>query len=150
MDTTFIPTDTNNLEPRFGFAWSPLSSHRLVIRGGYGLYYPRLTAATAARPFSQNGITAQTRTFTGAAIPAYPNTICGPPDPAGAPLGCAAPVAGADIIMAFSPHYRQPVIQQGSFGIEYELLKDMAISVTYLRVKGTHLGTTRTSISQTP
>lgn len=139
VDTTFIPTDSNNLAPRLGFAWDPLSSHRLVVRGGYGLYFPRLVANSAARAFFQNGITVQLRRLTGASIPAYPNTICGPPDPSGAPPDCAAPVAGADIIQAFSQDYRASAIQQGSFGVEYEVAKDLAVSVTYLRVKGDHL-----------
>ena len=139
VDTSFIPTDSNNFAPRFGFAWDPLSTHRLVIRGGYGLYFPRLPGNTTARAFFQNGITVQTRRFTGATIPAYPNTICGPPDPSGAPPDCPAPVAGADIIQAFSRHYQASAVQQGSFGVEYELLKDVAVSVIYLRVKGDHL-----------
>jgi hypothetical protein len=86
----------------------------------------------------------QTRTFaagtpSAALIPAYPNTLCGLPDPSGGPPSCAAPTAGADIIMAFSPDYKQSVVQQGSLGVEYEVAKDLAVSVTYLRVKGNHL-----------
>jgi Carboxypeptidase regulatory-like domain/TonB dependent receptor len=29
----------NNFEPRIGFAWQPLSSDKLVVRGGFGTYY---------------------------------------------------------------------------------------------------------------
>ncbi len=29
----------NNFEPRVGFAWQPLSSDKLVVRGGFGSYY---------------------------------------------------------------------------------------------------------------
>ena len=144
VDTSFIPTDGNNFAPRFGFAWDALPSHRLVIRGGYGLYFPRLVGNTTARAFFQNGITVQARTFaagapTAALIPAYPNTICGPPDPSGAPPNCPAPVAGKDIIQAFSKDYQGSVVQQGSFGVEYEVVKDLAVSLTYLRVKGDRL-----------
>jgi hypothetical protein len=31
--------DRNNFGPRFGFAWRPVKSHELVVRGGYGVYY---------------------------------------------------------------------------------------------------------------
>jgi hypothetical protein len=34
-----LGTDRNNFAPRAGFAWSPGSSQRFVLRGGYGLYY---------------------------------------------------------------------------------------------------------------
>ncbi|MBL0159575.1 MAG: TonB-dependent receptor [Bryobacterales bacterium] len=34
-----VGTDKNNFAPRAGFAWSPGRDHRLVVRGGYGLYY---------------------------------------------------------------------------------------------------------------
>ena len=33
--------DPNNLGPRIGFAYSPLDSGRLVLRGGYGIFYSR-------------------------------------------------------------------------------------------------------------
>jgi len=33
--------DPNNLAPRVGLAYSPLASSRLVVRGGYGLFYSR-------------------------------------------------------------------------------------------------------------
>jgi hypothetical protein len=37
-----VRTDTNNLTPQIGFAWSPGGSRTTVIRGGYGLMYEQL------------------------------------------------------------------------------------------------------------
>ena len=34
-----IDTDTNNVQPRIGFAWSPGSSGKSVIRASYGMFY---------------------------------------------------------------------------------------------------------------
>ena len=36
--------DPNNFAPRVGFAYSPLDSARLVLRGGYGIFYSRPSA----------------------------------------------------------------------------------------------------------
>jgi hypothetical protein len=44
---SIIPNDYNNIMPRFGFAWSPLGGSRLVLRGGYGIFYDRTTAGFA-------------------------------------------------------------------------------------------------------
>ena len=36
--------DPNNFSPRIGFAYAPLDSGRLVVRGGYGIFYSRSSA----------------------------------------------------------------------------------------------------------
>ena len=37
-----IDTDTNNVSPRLGFAWTPWASRRTVVRGSAGLFYDRV------------------------------------------------------------------------------------------------------------
>ncbi|MGI9102172.1 MAG: carboxypeptidase regulatory-like domain-containing protein [Terriglobales bacterium] len=143
LDTSFVPLDGNNLAPRIGFAWNPWRE-RLVVRGGYGIFYPRTNAGQLARVYYQNGVSVQTRNFiagtpSAALIPAYPNTLCGPPDPSGMPPNCPPPVGGSDVIMPFAPNYRQPMVQQGSFGIEFQPSKNLSVSISYLAQKGTHL-----------
>jgi hypothetical protein len=44
--------DLNNFAPRFGFAYSPLESSKLVIRGGYGVFFDRPSAAFINTVFS--------------------------------------------------------------------------------------------------
>lgn len=44
--------DLNNFAPRIGFAFSPLASNRLVIRGGYGIFFDRPSAAFINTIFS--------------------------------------------------------------------------------------------------
>jgi len=38
--STIYP-DRNNIAPRFGFAWQPRGFEKLVVRGGYGIYFER-------------------------------------------------------------------------------------------------------------
>jgi outer membrane receptor protein involved in Fe transport len=144
LDTSSVPTDSDNFAPRLGFAWAPLRN-RLFLRGGYGIFYARTPSVMSSRAHFQNGLTVQTRTFLGGTptaglIPAYPNTLCGPPDPSGTPPSCAAPASGAGspLLMMFDPRYTWPAVHQGSFGIEVQLQKDMALSASYLWVHGTH------------
>jgi len=44
--------DLNNFAPRIGLAYSPFESNRFVVRGGYGLFYDRPSAAFINTVFS--------------------------------------------------------------------------------------------------
>ena len=44
---TILPGDHNNLMPRIGFAWSPFEKRNVVVRGGYGIFFERITAGFA-------------------------------------------------------------------------------------------------------
>ena len=44
--------DTNNFAPRAGFAYAPFRSNRVVVRGGFGLFYDRPSAAFINTVFS--------------------------------------------------------------------------------------------------
>ncbi len=44
--------DLNNFAPRFGFAFTPFENNRLVVRGGYGFFYDRPSAAFINTVFS--------------------------------------------------------------------------------------------------
>jgi len=44
---SIISGDRNNFMPRFGFAWSPFGGAKMVVRGGYGVFFERTTGAFA-------------------------------------------------------------------------------------------------------
>jgi outer membrane receptor protein involved in Fe transport len=43
-----INTDTNNVSPRFGFAWTPTASQDFVVRGGAGVFFDRVPLRASA------------------------------------------------------------------------------------------------------
>lgn len=49
---TLLGQDKNNFAPRIGFAYSPFDSNRMVIRGGFGYFYDRPSAAFINTVFS--------------------------------------------------------------------------------------------------
>jgi outer membrane receptor protein involved in Fe transport len=162
LDTSALTTDKRDLAPRLGVAWTPRNDARVVVRGGYGLFFGRTPGLTLSNVFLQNGITVQTQTFkpgspSASLIPSYPNSLCGPPTPSGAPSGCLPPVTGGapPLLLFYGPGYRQPYTQQASAGAEFQLQRDVSLAVSYLFVKGSDLQrvrdlnlstTTRTSI----
>src|SRR3954468_7416699 len=52
-----IATDTNNVSPRLGFAWSPFESRRTVVRGSFGLFYDRVPLRALANALLSAGNT---------------------------------------------------------------------------------------------
>jgi hypothetical protein len=62
--------DLNNFAPRIGFAYSPLGSSRMVVRGGYGIFYDRPSAAFINTIFSNYPFLREVEvTFPGSAVP---------------------------------------------------------------------------------
>ncbi len=134
-----IHNQGTELGPRVGIAWSPLANNRLLVTGGYGIFYGRTPTITVGTAMSNNGLNVTTLTFTGGAIPAYPNTLCGAPTPS---PSCAAPTGGTSsppIVFGFQRSYKEPSVQQMSLSTEYAIQPDMALTISYLHVKGTHL-----------
>ena len=132
------PTPLKNFGPRFGFAWKPSGSDKMVVRGGFGISYahpfdagvPNVnalgfsTSATLNTP--DNGITAPFLLRNGVPVtPAAPTLSAG--------FG-AVPVGGAanTAVTYFDPGRETGYSQQFNIGVQRQLPASMVVEVTGL------------------
>ncbi len=131
--TNRLDLDKNNWGPRLGAAYRVFSSDRLVLRGGWGLFYGRTPSILTGTVHTNNGEQVQNFLFSGAAIPvAYPNILRAIPTAGRRPVN----------IFNFGPGFQQPQTQQASFNIETRF-SDFIVTVGYLGVFGSHLNRSR-------
>ena len=140
-----LATDTNNVSPRVGFAWSPYGDRRTVVRGSYGLYYDRVPL----RPLA-NALLSAHNTIDPAQAALLSYTFS--PTQAGAPVFpsvAAAPPANAVENFSLVQHNIQnPFSQQISLGVEQELFEKSTLGLSYQHLRGEHLiGAINTNIN---
>ncbi|HLN99198.1 MAG TPA: TonB-dependent receptor [Pyrinomonadaceae bacterium] len=122
--------DPNNFAPRLGFAYSPLVSDRLVVRGGYGIFYSRISI-----------------THLSTAIQLPPNYIVGrrtnPPfaNPFFvAPSNFPTFVQGVDLAtLAYDRNMRTPYFHQYNAGVQYAVHPDLVLELAYVGSRGINL-----------
>ena len=135
LRTNRINVDKVNFGPRFGFAYQVLQNEKLVIRGGYGIYFARVPGLLLSTAILQNGIDVRnfSLTPTTPGFPTYPNILPG------------APAAGAGLsnIYVTTPNFRTPLTQQFSFQAESQISRNYAVTVGYLGVNAYNLSRSR-------
>jgi Carboxypeptidase regulatory-like domain/TonB dependent receptor-like, beta-barrel len=151
VDETVVPTDKNNFAPRIGFAYRADHDGKIVVRGGYGIYYDRFSTRFVNtqlfnfpylalgvglinsaplpifHPFSSPFVSLpQPSTFpTAATIP----SVLSPLSPVG------VPVSGIFI----DPNLSTPYVQQYNLGVQWEFANNTVLEVGYVGNKGTKL-----------
>ena len=139
-------TDWSNIQPRFGLAFQ--FAPKMVIRGGYGIYYGQSrSGVTGVVPYGGQGFNQYTTAVTpfqnDGATPylhlsnPYPNGLI---QPAGNSLGLLNDVGfnGNGPLRTWAANIT-PYEQSWSFGVERELPGNVVINVEYIGKKGTHL-----------
>jgi hypothetical protein len=124
-----IQTDTNNIAPRLGIAWSPDAARKTVLRASYGIYYDRIPLRAVSNALQRSGTTYETAVLTPAqaGAPVFPNVL--PSFPAGVLTN----------ITTIDPRIRNGYSQQASFEIERQLNTNSTLSLGYEHVRGLHL-----------
>jgi hypothetical protein len=132
-DLQFLPapiqTDTNNVGPRVGLAYSP--DRKTVVRASYGIYYDRIPLRATSNALQRDGskylVVQLSPTQTGA--PAFPNVLAVQPNT----------LPTKPNITRVDPNIEVSYSQQANVQVEREFPGEMAISVGYLYLRGLHL-----------
>lgn len=131
-----ISTDTNNVSPRIGLAWSPFAARTTVVRASFGLYYDRVPLRAIANALISAGNTTD---------PAQANLLSytySPTTPGAPVFPCVAttPPAGALInYTLLNRDIQNAYSEQASLGIEQQLLGKASLGVSYQHARGLHL-----------
>jgi outer membrane receptor protein involved in Fe transport len=115
--------DTNNVTPRFSFAYAPGKQRRLVIRGGYGLFYDR----TGPQPIFD------LRRYDGQHLIKY---IVSDPSFPFVPTGIGTDPPS---IVRLDPTVKIPVTAQFGVGVERQLSKGATMAINYAGLRGMNL-----------
>lgn len=133
-----IHTDTNNISPRAGFAWTPFASRNMVVRGSYGLFYDRVPLRAVANALLSAGNT------TGIAQINQVNVILSPTQ-VGAPIFPNILTSGSlqpGVLFNFATmqtNLQNAYSQQGSLEIERQLGPNITVSAGFQHLRGLHL-----------
>jgi hypothetical protein len=131
-DSLLKSNDPTNFAPRFGFAFSPRHDDKLVLRGGYGIYYSR----TSFQYVTLNVIAPPTYVF-GARVgaPVADPFFAAPPPTSFPTLVPGVALSGT----LFDRNIHTPYLQQFNFNVQYSLAKDLLLEAGYVGSRGTNL-----------
>lgn len=131
-----INTDTNNISPRAGFAWSPFQNRRTVIRGGFGLYYDRIPLRAVANALLSSGNTTTITSTSQLSISLSPTQSGAPVFPN---ILTTAPPAGLVNFSTMDPNMQNAYSNQRSLEVEHRLSNTASFSAGYQYLRGLHL-----------
>jgi hypothetical protein len=132
-----ISTDTNNLSPRVGFAWSPFETRRTIVRGSFGLFYDRVPLRALANALLSAGNSTDLGDLqqigvslspTQAGAPVFPNI-----------LSTVVATVARPNITTMDRQMQNAHSEQGSLEIEQQLGATRTLGVGYQHVRGLHL-----------
>ena len=141
--------DKNNFAPRFGFAWDMLGNAKLVMRGGFGIFYDIEDGALNLQfggqpPFGDvSNLTyfSFTQGFDPVSDPfnSFQEGTVNPfPFIAGGHLGQFF-VPKVSFAFVVDPHFRTPYSENYNFGFQYQLTKDALLEAYYVGSLGRKL-----------
>jgi hypothetical protein len=137
--------DRNNVAPRIGFAWRPQGSATSLLRGGYGIFYDKVTLQTTT-PFVSTGV------YSSSFTAAFPTSAADPGPSRGEfpadPMLRGGPVLNRALLNSLfppgsigrntgtvfidNPDRVVPKVHQATFGYERQVAQHMAVTLDYI------------------
>ncbi len=125
--------DHGDWAPRLGFAWGVggrSAPPKVVIRGGYGIFYDRFQTGQILQAERLNGVTQQQFIISNPTC--FPGVNVALSDLS----NCGAASSAASNVYQISPRLHAPYTLQGAVSVERQLTKSATVSATYLNSRG--------------
>jgi len=132
-----IRTDTNNISPRFGVAWTPTASRRMVVRGSAGLFYDRVPLRALANALLSAGNTTELSHLQQNSVSLSPTQASAPVFPA--ILSAAVPSVTLANLTTMDPGMQNAYSRQASAEVEQQIGERTTVSAAYQYTRGVNL-----------
>ncbi len=135
------PTSYNDLSPRFGFSYRLTNSPMVVLRGGYGIYFDRLSAGLAESllsnpPFSISQLFAGAQNA-GATLQAPFSPLL--PNDSSYPIFIPRIPGGGPTVVGMSSHFTEPYTEEYNLNMQIQLARDYLFEAGYVGTRSVHV-----------
>jgi hypothetical protein len=135
------PTTYNDLSPRLGFSYRLTNSPTAVLRGGYGIYFDRLSAGLAESllsnpPFSISQLFAGAQNA-GATLQAPFSPLL--PSESSYPIFVPRIPGGGPTVVGMSTHFTEPYTEEYNLNTQMQLARDYLFEVGYVGTRSVHV-----------
>jgi Carboxypeptidase regulatory-like domain/TonB dependent receptor len=131
-----VSTDTNNISPRIGFAWSPFTNDNTIVRGSFGLFYDRIPLRALSNALQSSNNTTNINSSTFVTVSLSPTQTGAPPFPD------ILPSLPSGVLVNFTtmaPHMQNAYSEQASLQIEQKIGDRSSLGISYQHMRGLHL-----------
>jgi len=136
--TQTFPSDANNFGPRFGFAWDLMGDGKTSLRGGYGIYYGRISNSTISSAITNTGTQSGQRSYSYCYKVTSYCSLVGPVFPNVNSADPFTSTQGGNVAV-FAPNMQNPQIHQADLILERQIARNTVISASYLLSLGREL-----------
>jgi hypothetical protein len=135
------PTDYHDVSPRLGFAYRLTDKATVVLRGGYGIYFDRLSAGLAENlvgqpPFSTSQFFAGSQNAGATLAQPFSPLL---PGQSSYPIFLPRMQGGGPTVTGISTHIVDPYTEEYNLNAQFALFRDYLAEVGYVGTRSIHV-----------